>query len=82
MPLPELPTLEEHAAEWIWRLDPSEFTAADLQAFNTWLRQNPGHRRAAQEFFGLWLALNSVASTRRRTYPPGVPCVESGRNVS
>lgn len=66
MPLPRLPTHEEHAAEWIWRLDPNEFTAADLQAFNVWLRQNPSHRGAAQEFFGLWLALNSCASARVR----------------
>jgi ferric-dicitrate binding protein FerR (iron transport regulator) len=78
MPLPRLPTLEEHAAEWIWRLNPSEFTAADLQAFNTWLRQNPCHRRAAQEFFGFWLAVNSLASARR-TDPPRL---EGGRNVS
>jgi ferric-dicitrate binding protein FerR (iron transport regulator) len=80
MPLPRLPTLEEHAAEWIWRLDPGEFTASDLQAFNAWLRQNPHHRRAAQEFFGCWLALNSLTSARGRTPPPGTG--GGGQNVS
>jgi ferric-dicitrate binding protein FerR (iron transport regulator) len=79
MLLPRLPTLEEHPAEWIWRLDPSEFTAADLQAFNTWLRQNPCHRQAAQEVFGLWLAVNSLASARQRTDPRGIG---GSRNVS
>jgi ferric-dicitrate binding protein FerR (iron transport regulator) len=80
MPLPRLPTQEERAAEWIWRLDPSEFTATDLREFNTWLRQNPGHRRAAEEFFSLWLALDALAATRGRVIPraPG----RSGRNVS
>lgn len=79
MPLPRLPTLEEHAAEWIWRLDPSAFTAADLQAFNAWLRQNPRQRRAAEEFFAVWLALNSFTSARRRTEPFHP---EGGQNVS
>lgn len=79
MSLPRLPTLEEHAAEWIWQLDPGAFTAADLRAFNAWLRQNPRHRRAAEEFFGLWLALDALAARPGRTGPsaPG-----SGRNVS
>jgi ferric-dicitrate binding protein FerR (iron transport regulator) len=80
MPLPRLPTQEQHAAEWIWRLDPGEFTAADLRAFNTWLRQNPGHRRAAEEFFSLWLALDTLvgqARARGRARPG-----RSGRNVS
>jgi ferric-dicitrate binding protein FerR (iron transport regulator) len=79
MVLPRLPTLEEPTAEWIWRLNPNEFTAADLQAFNDWLRHNPHHRRTAQEFFGLWLALNSLESAgSRRARCAG----ESGRNVS
>ncbi len=79
MPLPRLPTLEEPTAEWIWRLNPNEFTAADLQAFNTWLRRNPRHRRTAQEFFGLWLALNSLESAGSRRARFGR---ESGRIVS
>ena len=70
MTLPRLPTLEEHAAEWIWRLDPDEFTAADLRAFNAWLRQNPCYRRAAEQFFGLWLVLNSTAAARSRSCAP------------
>ena len=79
MSLPRLPTLNEPAAEWIWRLNPNEFTAADLQAFNAWLRRNPRHRRTAQEFFGLWLALNSLESAGARS---GRYAGESGRNVS
>ena len=79
MALPRLPTLEEHAAEWIWRLDPGEFTAADLRVFNAWLRQNPSHRRAAEEVFGLWLALDALAATRARAAPS---TRGHGRNVS
>jgi transmembrane sensor len=79
MPLPRLPTLDEHAAEWIWRLDPAQFTAADLRAFNAWLRQNPSHRRAAEEAFGLWLALDALAATRGRAGPLARG---HGRNVS
>ena len=79
MSLPRLPTLEEHAAEWIWQLDPGAFTAADLRAFNAWLRQNPGHRQAAEEFFGLWLALDELAAKRGRTRQRAQG---GGRNVS
>ncbi|MFZ0009229.1 MAG: FecR/PupR family sigma factor regulator [Steroidobacteraceae bacterium] len=70
MTLPRLPTFEEHAAEWIWRLDPDEFTAADLRAFNAWLRQNPCYRPTAEQFFGLWLVLNSTAAARHRSSAP------------
>jgi ferric-dicitrate binding protein FerR (iron transport regulator) len=79
MALPRLPTLEEPAAEWIWRLDPGEFTAADLRAFNAWLRQNPCHRAAAEEAFGLWLALDALAAARGRAAPR---VRGHGRNVS
>jgi ferric-dicitrate binding protein FerR (iron transport regulator) len=79
MALPRLPTREDHLAEWIWRLDPAAFTAADLRAFNAWLRQNPSQRPAAEQAFGLWLALDALAATRGRA---GSRARGHGRNVS
>ena len=43
--------IDEEAAVWIWRMDSAAVDAADRQAFEAWLRQDPRHRRAAAEFF-------------------------------
>jgi transmembrane sensor len=49
--------VEEEAAHWVWRLDSESATAADQQAFDAWVREDPRHRRAFEELsrvFGSW----------------------------
>jgi len=56
--------IDEEAAAWIWRMD-SATAAADRQAFETWLRQDPRHRRAAEELSAVWGALDGLAEAKR-----------------
>jgi transmembrane sensor len=57
--------IEEEAAAWVWRLDRATVAAADRQAFEAWLRQDPRHRRAAAEFSTVWAALDGLAEAKR-----------------
>lgn len=57
--------IDEEAAAWIWRLDSTAAAAADRQAFEAWLRQDPRHRRAAAELSAVWGALDGLAEAKR-----------------
>jgi transmembrane sensor len=57
--------VDEEAAAWIWRMDSAAVAAADRQAFETWLRQDPRHRRAAAELSTVWGALDGLAEAKR-----------------
>jgi transmembrane sensor len=57
--------IDEEAAVWIWRMDSPAATAADRQAFEAWLRQDPRHRRAAAELSSVWSALDGLAEAKR-----------------
>jgi len=57
--------LDEEAAAWIWRMDGAAVTAADRQAFDLWLRQDPRHRRAVEELSQVWSALDGLAEAKR-----------------
>jgi transmembrane sensor len=57
--------IDEEAAAWVWRLDRATVAAADRQAFEAWLRQDPRHRRAAAEFSTVWTALDGLAEAKR-----------------
>jgi transmembrane sensor len=57
--------IDEEAATWIWRMDSATADAADRQAFDAWLRQDPRHRRAAAELSAVWGALDGLAEAKR-----------------
>jgi transmembrane sensor len=57
--------IDEEAATWIWRMDSVTADAADRQAFDAWLRQDPRHRRAAAELSAVWGALDGLAEAKR-----------------
>jgi transmembrane sensor len=53
--------IDEEAAVWTWRLDSPLVTAADQEAFESWLRQDLRHRRAIDEMSQAWKALDGLA---------------------
>jgi transmembrane sensor len=57
--------IDEEAAMWIWRMDSAEVAAADRQAYEAWLRQDPRHRRAAAALSTVWNALDGLAEAKR-----------------
>lgn len=57
--------IDEEAAIWTWRLDSGEVTAVDQQAFDSWLRQDPRHRRAMVQMSKVWGALDALAEAKR-----------------
>src|SRR6202035_827356 len=57
--------IDEEAAAWIWRMDSAVVAAADRQAFEAWLRQDPRHRRAAAELSAVWGALDGLSEAKR-----------------
>jgi transmembrane sensor len=59
------PEVDEEAAVWAWRMDCDSVSAADRQAFESWLRRDPRHRRAAAELSQVWGALNGLAGAKR-----------------
>src|SRR6266851_5326700 len=57
--------IDEEAAVWIWRMDSAAVAAADRQAFEAWLRQDPRHRRAAAALSTVWGTLDGLAEAKR-----------------
>src|SRR3984957_15311848 len=57
--------IDEEAAVWIWRMDSAAVAAADRQAYEAWLRQDPRHRRAAAALSTVWSALDGLAEAKR-----------------
>jgi transmembrane sensor len=57
--------IDEEAAQWTWRMDSETVTASERQAFDVWLRQDPRHRRAYEEFGRVWSTLDGLAEARR-----------------
>jgi transmembrane sensor len=57
--------IDEEAAVWTWRLDSGAVAAADRQAFEAWLRQDPRHRRAMEEMSKVWNAMDGLAEVKR-----------------
>jgi transmembrane sensor len=57
--------IDEEAATWTWRIDSENFGVADRQAYEAWLRQDPRHRRAVEEFAKVWHGLDALAQAKR-----------------
>jgi len=56
--------IDEEAAHWVWRMDSDALTAADRQAFDAWLRQDPRHRRAFDELSRVWSAMDGLEQAK------------------
>src|ERR1700689_52559 len=56
--------IDEEAATWTWRLDSGALTPEDQRAFETWLRQDPRHRRVMEELSKVWGAMDQLASSK------------------
>jgi transmembrane sensor len=57
--------IDEEAAVWVWRMDSSTVSAADRQAYEAWLRQDPRHARASKELASVWQSLDVLAEAKR-----------------
>jgi transmembrane sensor len=57
--------IDEEAAEWTWRMDGDQFGPADREALQAWLRQDPRHRRAFEEFSKVWRTLDGLEEAKR-----------------
>jgi transmembrane sensor len=56
--------IDEEAAVWTWRLDSGALMPEDQRAFETWLRQDPRHRRALEELSKVWGAMDQLAASK------------------
>ncbi|HEX4153806.1 MAG TPA: FecR domain-containing protein [Steroidobacteraceae bacterium] len=57
--------IDDEAAAWTWRLDGEQAGPADREAFEAWLRQDPRHRRAFEEFSRVWRTLDGLEEAKR-----------------
>jgi transmembrane sensor len=57
--------IDEEAAVWSWRMDSDTISAADRQAYQSWLRRDARHRRASEELSRVWAALDGLAEAKR-----------------
>jgi transmembrane sensor len=57
--------IDEEAAVWVWRMDSDSVSAANRDAFNTWLRRDSRHRRAYEDLTHVWTGLNGLAEAKR-----------------
>ena len=57
--------IDEEAAVWAWRMDAGSVSAADQQAHEVWLRQDPRHARAFRELSSVWRTMDGLAEAKR-----------------
>jgi transmembrane sensor len=57
--------IDEEAAVWVWRMDEGHVSAANRDAFNSWLRRDSRHRRAYEDLTRVWTGLNGLAEAKR-----------------
>ena len=57
--------IDEEAAAWVWRMDSDSVSAANRDAFNTWLRRDSRHRRAYEDLTHVWTGLDGLAEAKR-----------------
>ncbi|HEY3658786.1 MAG TPA: FecR domain-containing protein [Steroidobacteraceae bacterium] len=75
--------IDEEAAVWAWRMDSDTVSAADRQAYRSWLRRDARHRRASEELSRVWAALDGLAEAKRHekiaTFTAAVSAARSRR---
>jgi transmembrane sensor len=64
--------IDEEAAAWVWRLDSAPEDGAVREDFETWLRQDPRHRRAYDELTKVWAALEGLPAPGVQPLPESV----------
>src|SRR6266478_551378 len=57
--------IDEEAAVWVWRMDSDSISAANQDAFDSWLRRDSRHRRAYEDLNRVWKGLNGLAEAKR-----------------
>jgi transmembrane sensor len=57
--------IDAEAAVWVWRMDSDTVSAANQDAFESWLRRDARHRRAYEELTHVWTGLNGLAEAKR-----------------
>jgi len=67
--------IDEEAAIWVWRMDSGASDEADAERFETWLRQDPRHRRAYEELTKVWETLDGLPDPRHALQLPPVSAV-------
>jgi transmembrane sensor len=57
--------IDEQAALWIWRMESGKVVdTAEREIFESWLREDPRHRRAVEELSKVWNALDMLADSK------------------
>lgn len=56
-----LPSIEEQAATWCWRLADGDLTSAEQADFDLWVRADPAHRQALEEMVAVWQGTDAIA---------------------
>jgi transmembrane sensor len=74
--------IDEEAAAWVWRMESETAGAADRQAFETWLRRDPRHRRASDELSRVWAALDGLKDLPRGEKIAAVAAVAEAATVA
>lgn len=57
--------IDAEAAAWTWRLDAEALSASERTELESWLRQDPRHRRAFEEFGKTWRSLDRLSEIKR-----------------
>jgi len=57
--------IDEEAAVWVWRMDSDTVSAANRDAFTSWLRRDSRHRQAYEDLTRVWTGLNGLAEAKR-----------------
>jgi transmembrane sensor len=52
--------IDDEAAAWVWRMDSGGSGGPAQEGFETWLRQDPRHRRAYEELTKVWDTLDGL----------------------
>jgi transmembrane sensor len=57
--------IEEEAALWIWQMESANVVGTtEREVFESWLREDPRHRRAVDELSKVWNALDILADAK------------------
>src|ERR1700751_4410237 len=57
--------IDEQAALWIWRMESGKVVdTAEREIFESWLREDPRHRRAVEELSKVWNTLDMLADSK------------------
>jgi len=67
--------IDEEAAAWLWRMDET-LPEEEREAYESWLRLDPRHRRAMEELTKAWHALDGLARAQ-----PTLPLTDTTNDI-